>query len=110
MFSICDDLNDETHLLFFFNNSVLLIIFCHCRRYHLQNDELLGSWFFFFAVIPFIPYCLIYLSEGGDYAVVYAAGVLLSIFVAIACFLFVLACYPTEVTVRDLLCCVVTCF
>ena len=69
------------------------------HRYHFQNDELLGSWFFFFACIPFIPYSLIYLAEGGYRSLLYLGSLLLSIFVAIACFMFVLACYPSDATV-----------
>mgnify|MGYP006185283871 CR=1 FL=1 len=70
--------------------------------YHLQNDELLGSWFFFFAAIPFIPYALIYLSAGGYRSILYVGMFFLAVFASIACFLFVLACYPTEVTVSVL--------
>jgi hypothetical protein len=68
--------------------------------YHFQNDELLGSWFFFFATIPFIPYSLIYLAGGGYRSLLFLGSLVLSIFVAIACFMFVLACYPSDSTVR----------
>ena len=70
----------------------------HCR-YHFQNDELLGSWLFFFAAVPLIPYSLVYLSEGGYRSLLYLGSLGLSIFVCIACFMFVLACYPTDQTV-----------
>ena len=69
--------------------------------YHLQNDELLGSWFFFFAVIPFIPYSLIYLSNPGYQNLMFLFMLFLSIVAAVACFLFVLACYPSDATVSS---------
>ena len=34
--------------------------------YHFQNDELLASWLFLFATLPFIPYFLIYLISSGS--------------------------------------------
>ena len=30
---------------------------------HVASDELLGSWLFLFACLPFFPYALIYVSE-----------------------------------------------
>lgn len=33
------------------------------RWYHLQSDELLGSWLFFLGCLPFIPYCFVYLAS-----------------------------------------------
>ena len=34
--------------------------------YHLSSDELLGSWLFLVACIPFIPYTLIYMVEAKN--------------------------------------------
>jgi hypothetical protein len=34
--------------------------------YHISTDELLGSWLFLFACIPFIPYSLIFLADEQD--------------------------------------------
>lgn len=76
------------------------VLFCvGLRRYHVQNDELLGSWLFFFACVPFVPYSLIYLAAGGYRSLLYLGALGLAIVVCIACFLFVLACYPSDVTV-----------
>jgi hypothetical protein len=71
-------------------------------RYHLQNDELAGSWFFFFACVPAAPYTLIYLAAGGYRSLIYIAGFFMSLIVCIGAFLFVLACYPSDAAVRTL--------
>ena len=63
--------------------------------YHFQNDELLGSWLFFLATIPFIPYALIFLANAGYHGLIFIGMLGLAIFVAFACFLFALACYPS---------------
>ncbi len=34
--------------------------------YHVSSDELLGSWLFFLACVPFVPYALIYLVEANN--------------------------------------------
>mmetsp|Transcript_11728 Transcript_11728/g.25625 ORF Transcript_11728/g.25625 Transcript_11728/m.25625 type:complete len:440 (-) Transcript_11728:534-1853(-) len=68
--------------------------------YHLQNDELLGSWLFFFAVLPFIPYSLIYLANAGYTGLLFLGMLVLSIFIAIACLMFAIACYPSDTTQR----------
>jgi hypothetical protein len=65
-------------------------------NYHVQNDELLGSWLFFFASIPFIPYAGIFLANAGYHGLIFIGMLALTIFVAFACFLFVLACYPSS--------------
>jgi hypothetical protein len=62
--------------------------------YHFQSDELLGSWFFVFGTLPFIPYCLIYLSASdGSYE--YFGALIIVILGCLGCLLFVRGCYPT---------------
>jgi hypothetical protein len=68
-----------------------------------QNDELLGSWLFFFSCVPAIPYSLVYLSEGSYRSLIYLGMLGLAIVVCIACFMFVLACYPSDATVSNAL-------
>eukprot|EP00600_Ochromonadales_sp_CCMP1393_P004390 CAMPEP_0174960330 /NCGR_PEP_ID=MMETSP0004_2-20121128/3648_1 /TAXON_ID=420556 /ORGANISM="Ochromonas sp., Strain CCMP1393" /LENGTH=568 /DNA_ID=CAMNT_0016208699 /DNA_START=212 /DNA_END=1918 /DNA_ORIENTATION=+ len=68
--------------------------------YHVQNDELLGSWLFFFATLPFIPYSLIYLANAGYHGLLFLGMLVLSSFIAVACFMFVIACYPSDSTTR----------
>jgi hypothetical protein len=70
--------------------------------YHFQNDELLGSWFFFFATFMFIPYSMVYLSEGSHKNLVYLLMLAMSIFASIGAYMFVLACYPSDVTVSQM--------
>lgn len=63
-----------------------------CTIYHIHTDELIGSWSFSLAVLPAIPYSLIFLKEIGG--LVYLG----MLFVSVACFLgtliFVYASYP----------------
>ncbi len=113
------------------------------RYYHLQNDELLGSWFFLFAIIPgavyhavlfslhcidsldvmynmmirimmmmivFVycmdcmdgftgmPYCLIFLREQRYRSLAFGILFIMSIVATVACYMFVLACYPSDNT------------
>ena len=63
--------------------------------YHVQSDELLGSWLFLFATLPIIPYSLIYTSASGD-SLVYLGALAVSIILVIGTYLFVRACYPNE--------------
>ena len=64
--------------------------------YHTQSDELLASWLFFFAMIPFIPYCLIFLSEERSHSLLYLIALIFAILVCLGSLLFVRACYPTD--------------
>ncbi len=64
--------------------------------YHLQNDELLGSWLFLVACIPLIPYCIIYLANEGYNSLIYLGALVISIFLCLGTFLFVRACYPND--------------
>ena len=64
--------------------------------YHIQNDELLGSWLYLLSVLCFIPYSLIFLKEAGFNSYVFAFMVLMAILASFVCFMFVLACYPSE--------------
>lgn len=71
--------------------------------YHLQNDELLGSWLFLLATIPFIPYCFIFLSDAArsrNEAFLYLGALFFAVLLAIGSFLFVRACYPIEKSAR----------
>ena len=77
------------------------------KYYHVQNDELLGSWLFFFATLPFIPYSLVFLANAGYHGLIFLGMLGLAIFVAFACFLFVLACYPSTADVQVVSCAVV---
>ena len=64
--------------------------------YHIQNDELLGSWMYLLSVLCFIPYSLIFLKEAGFNSYVFAFMVIMAILASFVCFMFVLACYPSE--------------
>jgi len=66
--------------------------------YHLQSDELIGSWNFLFAALPFVPYALIYLAEADtpESKILYLGALCVAILVIIGSFLFVRACYPSE--------------
>lgn len=63
--------------------------------YHIQNDELLGSWLFLIATFPIIPYALIYLAASGE-NVVYLAALGIAVLVVAGTCLFVRACYPQD--------------
>ena len=65
-----------------------------CFRYHVQNDELLGSWLLLLANIPVIPYALIYLAKDNENWVYWGALIVSVIFV-MGSTLFVQACYPS---------------
>lgn len=63
--------------------------------YHVQSDELLGSWLFFFATLPVIPYALIYLAAShGSY--LYFGALFAAVVVVFVTYLFVRACYPND--------------
>ena len=64
---------------------------CH----HLESDELLASWLFLFATVPFIPYCMIYMGQEEN-KILYMLGVIISILMTIGTYLFVLASYPSK--------------
>lgn len=63
--------------------------------YHVQSDELLGAWLFFLAMLPLIPYALIYLAASHSDLIylVFLGVVVVFVFVT---FLFVRACYPND--------------
>lgn len=62
--------------------------------YHVQNDELLGSWLILLANVPVVPYSLIYLAKDRTNWV-YMGALLVSVVLVIGCALFVQACYPS---------------
>lgn len=67
------------------------------RCYHLQNDELIGSWFFLLGVVPLLPYCFIFLieAESQSQKAIFTGGLFFSVLLFIGACLFVRACYPS---------------
>eukprot|EP01038_Epipyxis_sp_PR26KG_P013674 gene13674-18349_t len=65
------------------------------KCYHFSNDELVGSWMFFVATLPLIPYSLLYISASHE-GIVYLGMLVGSIFVILGTLLFVRASYPSE--------------
>eukprot|EP01036_Dinobryon_divergens_P032404 gene32404-41983_t len=63
--------------------------------YHIQSDELLGSWLFLFGTVIFIPYCMIFVVSTSS-KLLYLGLLAVSIIVSVGSYLFVRACYPTE--------------
>lgn len=63
--------------------------------YHLQSDELLGSWLFLLATLPVIPYSLIYIAASHE-DIVYLGALGVALVLVAGTYLFVRACYPTE--------------
>ena len=64
--------------------------------YHIQSDELLGSWLFLLATLPIIPYSLIYIAASGGSDPLYWGALAVSVLLVMGTYLFVRACYPTE--------------
>ena len=63
--------------------------------YHLQSDELLGSWLFLLGTTPMIPYSLMYLSASdGDLVSLCALSATLVLVFALS--LLVKASYPSN--------------
>ena len=67
--------------------------------YHMQSDELLGSWLFLLGTVIFIPYCMIFVA-GTTSKLLYLGLLVVSVIVTFGTYLFVRACYPTEEEVR----------
>lgn len=63
--------------------------------YHFQSDELLGSWLFLLGTLPFIPYCLIYLSASHGESI-YLGALVCTAMGTVGTGLFVRGCYPTD--------------
>ena len=63
--------------------------------YHLQSDELLGSWLILLANIPIIPYCIIYLST-ATHNMEYLGALAMAILIVVGASLFVMCCYPSD--------------
>ena len=76
-----------TQLIHTFNHNLL--------RYHLQSDELLGSWLFVGANLPFIPYALLYLAT-EESNLEYLGALAISVCLMIGSGLFVMCCYPSD--------------
>lgn len=64
--------------------------------YHLQSDELLGSWLFVAASIPALPYMVIYMIEATTNQAIYLCGLVVSTLIVIGSYLFVVSSYPTD--------------
>jgi len=63
--------------------------------YHIQSDELLGSWLFLLGTVIFVPYCLIFVAGTVD-KLLYLGLMAVAVIVSIGTYLFVRACYPSE--------------
>jgi hypothetical protein len=63
--------------------------------YHLQSDELLGSWLLLCSGIPIVPYALLYLSTEHHNMEYLGALAIAGVLVA-GCSLFVYCCYPSD--------------
>lgn len=75
-----------------------MLILCGINRLLvLQSDELLASWLFFGACVPFVPYCLCYLSNAAyQRNLTYLAALAMSVLACLGSLLFVRACYPSD--------------
>ena len=62
--------------------------------HHLCTDELLGAWIFLFAMIPAIPYCIVFLAF-DHHNLTYVAALFASIFFVAGSAFFVYTCYPS---------------
>lgn len=60
--------------------------------YHVSNDTLLGSWLFFWGVVPYIPYSFIFICTERN--PIYYGMLILAIVATLVTLLFVFACYP----------------
>lgn len=64
-------------------------------NYHLSTDELLASWLFFLAMLPSIPYCIIFIVWYPNH-MLYWGSLVGSVFFVAATFLFVINSYPVS--------------
>lgn len=62
---------------------------------HMATDELLASWLFLFATIPFIPFMAVYVYYNSDVLLYWGCLVASAVFV-LSTYFFVLACYPSN--------------
>ena len=66
------------------------------QSYHFGTDELLGSWCFVAACLPFVPYAIIYLiAEPTN--IIYYCMLGAAIFSVLGSFIFLINCYPSDV-------------
>jgi hypothetical protein len=70
-------------------------LFAGPRWHHLQSDELLGAWLFFWGTVPVIPYTLLYLAQSHG-ATIYWVFLAIGCLVVYTMGLFVHACYPSD--------------
>ena len=63
---------------------------------HFGSDELLGSWFFVCAVVPYVPYSFIYIAADPSGVFMYGFAVL-SMLAVCGSLLFLANCYPSDV-------------
>lgn len=66
------------------------------NTYHFGTDELLGSWLFVFAVVPYVPYSLIYVVSDPSDGFMYGFAVL-SVLAVCGALIFLANCYPSDV-------------
>jgi hypothetical protein len=68
--------------------------------YHLQSDELMGSWLLLLSCVPIIPYSLLYLAtDKGNLE--YLGALAISFVMVFGCSLFVMCCYPSDKVSAD---------
>eukprot|EP01033_Poteriospumella_lacustris_P010019 gene10019-7161_t len=70
-------------------------LFAGPRWHHLQSDELLGAWLFFWGTVPVVPYTLLYLAQSHG-ATTYWVFLAIGCLVVYTMGLFVHACYPSD--------------
>lgn len=63
--------------------------------YHVQSDELLGSWFFFLGTLPYVPYVLLYMGQSHNKSL-YLVGLAIVFALLLGTLLFVYASYPSD--------------
>ena len=64
---------------------------------HVESDELVAAWFFFFGSVPALPFSIIYIVFEPD-GMENWGTLFISLIVIVGTYLFVLACYPS---IRD---------
>jgi hypothetical protein len=62
---------------------------------HVATDELLGAWLFLLGTMPLVPYSMMYWALNPS-NVIYMGMVFASAVFVGACYMFVLACYPSD--------------
>ena len=63
--------------------------------YHLCTDELVGAWLFLAAMLPCIPYCIVFIAY-SPHELTYLAALIASLFFIAGSAFFVYTCYPNN--------------